>query len=37
MKETQEAAIVRTTQTPAESIPQPTTRLVEKSLRKDTL
>lgn len=35
--ETQGTAIVLTTETTAEFIPQTTTRLVEKSLRRDTL
>ena len=37
MKETQQTAIVPTTETTAELIPEPTARLVEKSLERDTL
>ena len=37
MKESQGTAIVRSPKTTAELIPQPTTRLVEKPLRRDTL
>ena len=37
MKESQENAIVPTTQTPAELIPESTARLVKKSLERDTL